>query len=191
LIFRGNRYVVQNGTIDFVNPNRTEPVVNLDVTTVIDQYNINMRFQGPMEKITTVYTSDPALPPVDIINLLAFGKTTEASAANPSTPGVLGAESVLASGLAGQVTGRVEKLAGISHLSIDPVLGGGGQNPGARVAIQQRVTSNLYVTFATDVTATQRQEVQIQYQINPRWSVSANRDQNGGFGFDARVHKTF
>ena len=103
----------------------------------------------------------------------------------------LGLILLFASGLAGQVTGRVEKLAGISHLSIDPVLGGGGQNPGARVAIQQRVTSNLYVTFATDVTATQRQEVQIQYQINPRWSVSANRDQNGGFGFDARVHKTF
>jgi translocation and assembly module TamB len=191
LIFRGNRYVVQNGTIDFVNPNRTQPVVNLEVTTVINQYNIDMRFQGPMDRISTLYTSDPALPPVDIINLLAFGKTTEASSANPSTPGVLGAESVLASGIAGQVTGQVEKLAGISHLAIDPVLAGGGQNPGARVAIQQRVTSNLYVTFATDVTSTQRQEVQVQYQINPRWSVSANRDQNGGFGFDARVHKTF
>ena len=191
LIFRGNRYVVQNGTIDFVSPVRTEPVINLEVATVINQYNINMRFQGPMEKITTVYTSDPALPPVDIINLLAFGQTTEASAANPSTPGVLGAESILASGISGQVTGQVEKLAGISHLAIDPVLGGGGQNPGARVAIQQRVTSNLYVTFATDVTSTQRQEIQVQYRINPRWSVSANRDQNGGFGFDARVHKTF
>ncbi|HEX6879725.1 MAG TPA: translocation/assembly module TamB domain-containing protein, partial [Terriglobales bacterium] len=191
LIFRGNRYVVQGGTVDFVNPNKTEPVVNLQVTTVIDQYNINMRFQGPMEKLTTIYTSDPALPPVDIINLLAFGKTTEAAAANPSTPGVLGAESVLASGISGQVTGQVEKLAGISHLSVDPQLGGNGQNRGVRVAIQQRVTSNLYVTFASDVTSTQRQEVQVQYKLNRRWSVSADRDQNGGFGFDARYRKTF
>jgi len=191
LFFQGNRYIVQNGTIDFVNSIRTEPVVNLEVSTVIDQYNINMRFQGPMERISTVYTSDPALPPVDIINLLAFGKTTEASAANPSAPGALGAESVLASGVAGQVTSHVGKLAGISHLAIDPVLGGAGQNPGARVAIQQRVTSNLFVTFATDVTSTQHQDIQIQYQINSRWSVSGNRDQNGGFGFDARLHKTF
>jgi translocation and assembly module TamB len=191
LIFRGNRYVVQGGTVDFVNPNKTEPVVNLQVTTVIDQYNINMRFQGPMEKLSTIYTSDPALPPVDIINLLAFGKTTEAAAANPSTPGVLGAESVLASGISGQVTGQVEKLAGISHLSVDPQLGGNGQNRGVRVAIQQRVTSNLYVTFASDVTSTQRQEVQVQYKLNRRWSISGDRDQNGGFGFDARYRKTF
>jgi translocation and assembly module TamB len=191
LIMMGNRYIVQNGIIDFVNPTQTQPVVNLEASTVINQYNINLRFQGPIDRLTTVYTSDPALPPVDIINLLAFGKTTEASSASASAPGSLGAESVLASGVAGQVTGQVEKLAGISHLSIDPVLAGSGQNPGARVAIQQRVTSNLYVTFATDVTQTQRQEVQIQYKINQRWSVSGNRDQNGGFGFDARLHKTF
>jgi hypothetical protein len=41
------------------------------------------------------------------------------------------------------------------------------------------------------VTSTQNQDIQIQYRINSRWSVSGNRDQNGGFGFDARVHKTF
>jgi len=191
LIFRGNRYVVQQGTIDFVNPNQTQPVVNVAVNTVISQYNIAMRFQGPIDRLNTIYTSDPALPPVDILHLLAFGNTTEAAAANPSTPGTLGAESMLASGITGYGAGQLGKLAGLSYLSVDPVLGGAGQNPSARVEIQKRVTSNIYVTFATDVTATQRQEVQIQYQMNPRWSFSADRDQNGGFGFDARLHKKF
>jgi translocation and assembly module TamB len=191
LIFRGNRYVVQQGTIDFVNPNETQPVVSLSVNTVISQYNIAMRFQGPIERLNTIYTSDPALPPVDILHLLAFGNTTEAAAANPSTPGMLGAQSLLASSISGYGSGQLGKLAGLSYLSVDPVLGGTGQNPGARVEIQKRVTSNIFVTFATDVTSTQRQEVQIQYQMNPRWSFSANRDQNGGFGFDARLHKKF
>jgi translocation and assembly module TamB len=98
---------------------------------------------------------------------------------------------MLASGITGYGAGQLGKLAGLSYLSVDPVLGGAGQNPGARVHIQKRVTSNIYVTFATDVTSTQRQEIQVQYQINPRWSISGDRDQNGGFGFDARVHKKF
>jgi translocation and assembly module TamB len=191
LIFRGNRYVVQQGAIDFVNPNQTQAVVNVAVNTVISQYNIAMRFQGPIDRLNTIYTSDPALPPVDILHLLAFGNTTEAAAANPPTPGTLGAESMLASGITGYGAGQLGKLAGLSYLSVDPVLGGAGQNPGARVHIQKRVTSNIYVTFATDVTSTQRQEIQVQYQINPRWSISGDRDQNGGFGFDARVHKKF
>jgi translocation and assembly module TamB len=190
VIVRGNRYVVQQGTIDFVNPNQTTPVVNVAIKTVIDQYNIAMRFQGPIDKLNTVYTSDPALPPVDILHLLAFGTTTEASAAN-TTPGTLGAESLLASGITGYGSGQLGKLAGLSYLSVDPVLGRTGQTPGARIEIQKRVTSNIYVTFATDVTSTQREEIQVQYQINPRWSISGTRDQNGGFGFDARLHKKF
>ncbi|HEV2988323.1 MAG TPA: translocation/assembly module TamB domain-containing protein, partial [Candidatus Angelobacter sp.] len=108
-----------------------------------------------------------------------------------STPGTLGAQSVLASGVSSAVSSKVEKFAGLSHLSIDPVLGSNQQSPGARIAIQQRVTSNLFVTFATDVTSTQHQAIQLEYKLTPRWSVSGVRDQNGGFGVDGKYHKTF
>jgi translocation and assembly module TamB len=190
----GNRYVMQPGTLDFINPVQTEPVVNLAATTSINQYNISLRLQGPLERLRTTYSSDPALPPVDIINLLAFGQTTEAAGANP-TPGNLGAESVLASGVSSKLTSQIQNIAGISRLSIDPVLGGTGngtqQNPGAHVTVQQRVTSNLFVTFASDVTSTQNQIIQVEYHFSPRWSFSGVRDQNGGFGFDFRLHKEY
>jgi translocation and assembly module TamB len=47
------------------------------------------------------------------------------------------------------------------------------------------------VTFSTDVTSTQDQVIQLQYKISPRVSFSGTRDQNGGFGFDTRIHKTW
>ena len=192
LIFRGNRYVLQQGTLDFANPTRTQPVVNLGVNTTIQQYNIALQFYGPADHLRTNYTSVPSLPPSDIINLLAFGKTSEASAAN-ATPGNLGAESLIASQVSSQVTSRVEKIAGISRLSIDPVLGGNGsqQNPGARITVQQRVTGNIFVTFATDVTQTQNQVIELQYNVTPRVTFSGTRDQNGGFGFDTRIQKSW
>jgi translocation and assembly module TamB len=191
MFLAGNRYTLQNGTIDFLNPVRTEPVVNIRAQTKIDQYNIALNVEGPIERLHTEYTSDPTLPPVDIINLIATGKTTEAAAANPS-PGITsGAESLLAQQVSNQVTSRVAKVAGISHLSIDPALGGSGENPGARIAIQQRVTGNLYVTFATDVTSTQRQAIETQYQFNRTWSMNGVRDQNGGFGVDLHYKKDY
>jgi translocation and assembly module TamB len=194
-VFIGNnRYQLQQGTIDFLNPVRTEPVLNLHVTATIDQYNITLGLMGPLDRLETTYVSDPPLPPVDIINLIATGKTVESAAANPSPSplSTLGAESLLASGISSQVSGRVAKLAGVSQLQIDPSLGtDNGQNPGARIAIQQRVTSNLFVTYATDVTSTQRQAVQIEYKLNPRWSVSGTRNQNGGFGVDGKYRKDF
>lgn len=190
----GNRYEVQHGTIDFLNPVRTEPVLNIQVKTRIDEYNINLELNGPVERLQTTYTSDPALPPVDIINLIATGKTVESAAANPSPSptSAMGAQSLLASGISSQVSGKIAKLAGVSQLQIDPGLGNdNGPNTGARIAIQQRVTSNLLVTYATDVTATQRQAIQIEYKFNPKWSVSGTRDQNGGFGVDGRYRKDF
>ncbi len=192
LIFLGNRYVVQGGTIAFVNSVETEPVVNLQVKTTIQQYNIAMRFRGPLDRLRTDYTSDPALPPADIIHLLAFGSTEEASNAAPSQSATLGAESLVASQVTGQVTSRITKVAGISQLSVDPQLGNNGtEPPGARITVQQRATSKLYVTFSTDVTTTQNTEVQMQYQLNRKWSLSGVRDQNGGFGLDGRYHKDF
>jgi translocation and assembly module TamB len=194
LIFMGNRYVLEGGTIQFANPTRTEPTLNVSANTTIQQYQIYLRFEGPVDRMHTNYSSVPALPPADIIHLLAFGSTTEAAAANP-TPGSLGAESVVASQVTSQVTSRVAKVAGISQLSIDPELGGAGNsgtaNKGARITIQQRVTGNLFVTFSSDVTTTQDQVIQLQYKVSPRLSFSGTRDQNGGFGFDARIRKTW
>jgi translocation and assembly module TamB len=190
LIFRGNRYLLQPSSIDFVNPYRIEPRVNLAVDSTVQQYTVHMLFRGNIDQLRTTYTSEPALPPSDIINLLVFGKTSEAAEANP-TPGNLGAESLIASSVSSQVTGRIEKIAGISQLSIDPVLGGNQQDPGARVTIQQRVTGNLFVTFATDATSTQREVIKLEYQATPRVSLSGVRDQNGGFAFDVRIKKTW
>ena len=190
LIFNGNRYVLQGGSIEFVNPVETEPVVNLAASTTINEYNISLRMHGPVSQLQTTYNSDPALPPVDIINLIAFGKTTEASAQNTQSTSS-SAQSLIASSLSSQVTSRVSKIAGISQLSIDPGLGGGGQNTGPKIAIQQRVTGNLFVTFASDLTGTQREQIQVEYHLSPKWSVSGIRDQNGGFGFDAKAHKDF
>jgi hypothetical protein len=57
-LFLGNRYVVQGGTIAFVNSMEIKPVVNLQVNTTIQQYNIAMRFQGPVDQLRTNYTSE-------------------------------------------------------------------------------------------------------------------------------------
>jgi translocation and assembly module TamB len=193
IILNGDRFVLNGGTIEFVNPSETQPVVNLALNTTIQQYNIFMRFNGPIDQLRTNYSSDPSLPAADIINLLAFGSTTEASANSPSAPATQQAQSLVASQVSSQVTSRVSKIAGISQLSINPVLAGGTSQgpPGANITIQQRVTGNLFVTFSSNVASTQNQTIQGQYQVSPKVAFSTTRDQNGGFAFDTLIKKTW
>lgn len=192
IILNGNRFVLTGGTIEFVNPSITQPVLNLTLTTNIQQYDISLRFVGPVDQLRTQYTSDPSLPAADIIHLLAFGQTTEASAAT-ATPTNQAAETLVANEVSSQVTGRLSKVAGISQLSISPVLAGSNsQGPaGANITVQQRVTSNLFVTFSSNVTTTQGQTIQGQYQVSPRVAVSVTRDPNGGVALDTLIKKTW
>ncbi len=188
VILNGNRFVLNSGTVQFVNPSQTEPVLNLSMTTTVQEYNIDVRFEGPVEQMRASYSSNPALPQADIIHLLAFGSTTEATINNP-TPANQQAESLVASQVSSQITSRISRAAGISQLSISPVLQGGTAQgpPGAQITIRQRVTGNLFVTFSTNVATTQDQVIQGQYRVSPRVSVSATRDQNGGFAVDTLI----
>jgi translocation and assembly module TamB len=188
IFLMNKRYRIERGIIEFSNPNRTEPVLNLRLTSTINQYNLSLTFRGPLDKMQTSYVSDPPLPTADIINLIARGQTTQQAAASPSN---LGASSLLAQGAASQVSGGVQKLAGLSSLSIDPTLGGNNSDPGARIALQKRVTNNFLFTFATDVTSTQRELIQGEYQFNKRWSASVTRDENGGFAVDGKYRKRY
>ena len=186
LFYRNVRYQLQRGIITFENPNQTSPVLNVSVSTTVEQYNLTLNLRGPFDMLTTSYVSDPPLATADIINLIARGKTSsELAASSQST------DSMIASQAASQVSGGVQKLAGISSLQIDPLLGGNNQNPSARVAIQQRFSKNFLFTFSTDVSQPGSEIVQGDYQINKRWSVSVARDQVGGVSIDGRFHTKF
>ena len=192
IVLNNKRFVLTGGTVQFTNPTQTEPNVNLSLTTTIQQYNIRLRFEGPIDQLRTQYTSDPSLPSADIINLLAFGQTTEASAAS-STPANQAAQTAVASQVSSQITSRISRIAGISQLSINPVLPNSNSQGqmGANITIQQRVTGNLFITYSTNVASTETQTIQGQYQVTPRVGVSATRDANGGFGVDVLIKKTW
>jgi translocation and assembly module TamB len=192
MIFHGDRFVLTSGTVQFVNPNEIRPVLNVSLTTTIQQYDIDLRFSGPADQMHFEYTSTPSLPQADIISLLAFGTTTETQAANP-TPTNQAAESLIAAGVSSQVTSRISRIAGISQLSISPVLTSGtaAGPPGAVITIQQQVTGNLFITFSTNVASTQDETIQGEYRLSPRVSLSATRDPNGGFAVDALIKKSW
>jgi translocation and assembly module TamB len=186
LFYRNVRYQLQRGVITFDDPNETHPVMNVSVTTTVQQYNLTLTLRGPLDKLTTSYVSDPPLATADIINLVARGKTTQESAASSQST-----DSMIVSGAASELSGSVQKLAGLSSLQIDPTLGGNNANPSARVGLQQRVSKKFLFTFSTDVSQPGSEIVQGEYQINQRWSTTVTRDQLGGIAIDGKYHKRF
>jgi translocation and assembly module TamB len=173
--------------VDFVNPSGIEPRLNISAQTRVRQYDIRLLFRGPMNELRTTFSSDPPLPPADIVNLLVFGQTNIPITTDAT--GNFGAVSLLASGVGNAITNRLQKVVGISQLSIDPVLDNDAQGSTVGVTVRQRVTANLSVTFTSDPTSTLRKVIEVEYQATPRILVNGVLNQNGGFGADVRIHK--
>src|SRR5467141_3892768 len=199
LYFAGNRYRVTRGDLNFSNPFRLDPVLNVEATTTIQQYEITLNFNGPASKLTLAYRSDPPLPANDIVTLLALGQTSQESTLRSATgtqSGTTGASALLSEAVSSQVGGRLEKLFGITNFRVDPGLTsvgstGASQNAAARVTVQQQVTRNLTVTYVSNVGSTQQQVIQVEYNVNRNLSIVALRDYNGTFGIDIKIKKRF
>jgi translocation and assembly module TamB len=199
LLFHGNRYKVARGDINFANPFRLDPVVNVEASTTIQQYEITLNFTGPASKLTLAYRSDPPLPGNDIITLLALGQTSSEGTARSSgttQSSTAGASALLSEAVSSQVGGRLEKLFGITNFRVDPALTtvgstGSNQNAAARVTVQQQVTRNITVTYVSNVGSTQEQVIQVEYNVNRNVSIVALRDYNGTFGIDIKFKKRF
>jgi len=199
LNFAGNRYRVSRGDLNFANPFRLDPVLNVEATTTIQQYEITLNFNGPASKLTLAYRSDPPLPTNDIVTLLALGQTTSEATvrgggASPS--GTSNASAILSEAISSQLGGRLERLFGITRFRVDPGLAevgstGSEQNAAARVTVEQQIARNLTITYVSNVSSTQQQVIQVEYNVDRNVSIVGLRDQNGTFGIDVKIKKRF
>ena len=197
LTFRDNRYTLTRGEIIFSDPFKIDPVLNIEATTTIRQYEIALNLSGKASQLQLSYRSDPPLPANDIIAMLALGRPGDATelrttGQSNTTPGQ-GAGQILSEAISSQIGGRIERLFGVSRFRIDPFLAGTGteQNANARITIEQQITRDLVVTYVTNVSSNQQQVIQVEYAVNRDISIIALRDQNGTFGFDIKFKKRF
>lgn len=194
--FRGNMFELTRGDINFSNPFRLDPVLDVEATSTINQYEVTIDFSGPASRLTLNYRSDPPLPDSDIVALLALGSTGEGGAlrAQPGGAQNYGATALLSEAISAGVGGRIEHLFGISHFRVDPFVAGTTteSNAAARVTIQQQVTREMTITYSTNAASSnQYQLIQVEYAVRRNLSVVFLRDINGTYGFDIKFVKHF
>ncbi|HSA91393.1 MAG TPA: translocation/assembly module TamB domain-containing protein [Terriglobales bacterium] len=190
--FGGTDYRINQGEITFSNPVRVEPVLNLDASARVRQYDISIGLHGPLDHLTTSYRSDPPLPTPDIIALLALGRTREETVLTRQTTDTFGedvANTVLGSALNATLSSRVQRLFGVSRIKIDPQVGGPENNPGARLTIEQQVSPQVTLTYITNLSQSSQQVIQGEFYLSRNVSLVAVRDQNGIVGFELRIRQ--
>lgn len=194
--FFGNRYVITRGEVSFFNTAKIEPVLDLDLETRVRGITVTINFTGPIDKLAVSYRSDPPLQSTEIVALLTVGRAPGAGV-TPNMPsrnqGYLqsGGNSLLGQAISTPVTGRLERLFGVSRIKIDPDLTGVTNTAQTRLTVEQQLSRDITITYITNLNRTQQQIVRLQWDFSKDFSVLAVRDENGIFGIDLLWRRRF
>ena len=193
--YNGTTYQLQHGDIFFTNPVKIEPVIDLDATTRIEEFDVTIGLHGTASKLTPTFRSEPPLPEADVISLLTQGRTQEEQSiynTQQQQAGVNGTTNALLSGaLNATVSNRIQKLFGVGSVKIDPTYTGSLGQSSARITVTQNVGQQVLLTYATSVNATTQQLIQAQVNLTPTFSVTAVRDESDVFSLVFKVHKRY
>jgi len=196
--FHGTKFTLERGDITFANPVAIEPQLNLQASTHVRNYDLNITVTGtPDRGLNLNYRSEPPLPKSDIIALLALGRTNQESEQLQEQSGQSAFTDqatalILNQALNATVSGRLQRLFGVSNIKIDPQGLSTETNPTARgpqVTIEQEFANNLTLSYSTNVSQSSQQIIQGEYYFNRNLSAVGTRDQNGVVSFDVRLRR--
>jgi translocation and assembly module TamB len=198
--FNGTRFRLERGDITFANPVTIQPILNLEASTHVRNYDLAITVTGTPDQpggLRVTYRSEPPLPQSDIIALLALGRTSEESEQLQQQSGRTAftdeaSALIINQAISSTVTGRMQKLFGVSRIKIDPQGSTTETNPTARgpqVTIEQQFANNISLSYSTNVSQSSQQIIEGEYYFTRNVSVVGNRDQNGVVSFDVRIRR--
>jgi translocation and assembly module TamB len=191
LVFFSNKYTVDRGAISFYEASTIQPVLDIDLETIAQGVDVNLTVSGPIDNLKLTYRSDPPLKFEDILALLAAGKTPPdptIAANQPVAPDQstmqAGESALLGAAVANPITSRIQRVFGVSQFTVSPTFVSGTSLPQARVVLQQEVMQNVTFTYSQDLSQANAELVRIEWELTPRFSAIATRDEDGIFSVD-------
>jgi translocation and assembly module TamB len=199
LLFQGKSYDVTRGNIDFVDPVRIDPNINIQAETTVRSYQVFLSISGKIDRLQLNMRSEPPLPQLEIVNLISGGKTTDelAQSAKASTTPTGeqvfqgGAASILSDMLLSRVGSKFNLLGLDRALRIDPYSVGAQNSTTARITLSKQLTKDLSVTYSSELSTNKQQIIQIEYFVTKNLSVLASKDEDDVRALDLRIRKRF
>jgi translocation and assembly module TamB len=210
-LYEGKRFLITRGTVDFNNPTRIEPFLDIEAETRIrvpqETYRITLRITGPLTGTPNFsFDSDPPLGEIEILALIfgdvAPGTNAELRQFDETTPQARlfreRAARALTGVLSSEVSRVVEETFGVDTFQITPSLqdpntqSARNIEPGMRLTVLKRLSDRLYLTYSRSLTSSTRDQVIVlEFDQTDRLSWILWRNEDGIYALDWRVRKTF
>jgi hypothetical protein len=205
VLLEGKRYLVTHGRLEFLNPTRIEPVIDIAAQTRVrapgQTYTVDLRLSGTMKRLDSQLSSEPPLPTVEILTLLFGGEPANTQDAElrdlqrtqlQGSLGVSRIEQALVGAFSGNVTRAVEQAFRLDTVQLTPSLFDPYKSidPTARLTVGKRISNRVYLTLARSLNRAD-QLVLLEFDQNNRLSWVFSRNEDDTYALDVRVRHVF
>jgi translocation and assembly module TamB len=190
--FRKNDFKILHAAIDFVDPSRMNPVLDIQAETQVREYQIRLAVTGTAERAMITFISDPPLIDTDILSLLALGKKGSELIGKETTVGVGEAASFATGQFQDIFERRARSLTGLDRFQVDPYIGKSDTSVPRVTVGKELIQNKLFVTYSSNVGATiPEQSFRIEYILDKHFSLVGERNELGNIGGDIKYRFEF
>ncbi len=196
ILYLKREFNVKSGVIDFINPYKTEPYINISGEITIRKYTIMLKVTGEPEHLGFEFSStSPELSQEDILSLIIIGRT-RSEIENPEQQPQMSTSEMLAGMLASTFQREIKKTTGLDYLEVetdedeDDTSGDDdtredGKTPSQRIKVTfgKQLTKRLTMKYAVESKRGEmNQEVLSEYKFIENIIFNGSYDTQGEFG---------
>lgn len=183
VIFRRKSFEVKQGVVDFINPYKIEPNLDIAAEADIRQWRVSLSLSGPPDQLLFELSSDPAESETDILSLILLGRTSRELTNGEGGSGQT-TQQMLASLIATAWGEDVKKQTGMDILEVET--GAGEDQESAdrmQVTVGKRLSRRLTVKYEVESAGEELVQRAIsEYRFLEHLLASGFQDSQGGYG---------
>ncbi len=185
-VLQGRRFTIARGSIAFTGGSEIDPTLDVVADYKKGDYLVHAIVSGTANSPALTLTSEPALEQADIVSVLLFGKPSDQL--NDGQKSDLKAKATEMAGAYAftEIGQSVSRALGLENKGIQVE-----ELSTERVALGTYLTEKTYVTLGQDIGSRQGQELAVQYEFVPSWSVETSTSTIGGSGLDLIWHRSY
>jgi hypothetical protein len=193
LEYGGNKYSIEHGRLNFANPFRIEPVIDLAATTRVREYNVTLNLSGSLERLNATFSSDPPLGDLEVLALLTTGEESLARVGTTEEEDAAGlrATSLLYGQASSLVSERTRKLFGLDQFRIEPLTSSTGEPSSTRFTIGERLSRDIFATYSFDPSTTEQWILQLEWSVTRGMTLVLTQNGDDSYSVDVRWQKSF
>lgn len=190
--FRRNIFRILYASVDFADPNRINPLLDVQAETRVREYQVRLAVSGTADRAVVSFLSDPPLTDTNILALLTLGRTTSELKGKEADVGSSEAVAFATGKFQDILETRARSLTGLDRFQVDPYINKTDVSVPRVTVGKEVVPEKVFLTYSSNVGGDAPEQLfRIEYLLNRNVSVVGEQDELGKIGADLKFRFEF